>query len=77
MAWAVAEQTPATAVLRFQQDVVRIVGKVVSERDYPRLARDRGWQGFARMSQTGWTDKRPMSPHEFIERKMNELDRKK
>ena len=25
--------------------MVRIVGKVVSERDYPRLARDRGWQG--------------------------------
>jgi protein TonB len=33
------------AILRFQQDMVRIVGKVVSERDYPRLARDRGWQG--------------------------------
>ena len=33
------------AILRFQQDVVRIVGKVVSDGDYPRLARDRGWQG--------------------------------
>ena len=33
------------AIRRFQADMVRIVGKVVSERDYPRLARDRGWQG--------------------------------
>jgi TonB family protein len=33
------------ALRRFTQDVLRIVGKVNSERDYPRLARDRGWQG--------------------------------
>jgi protein TonB len=33
------------AIRRFQSDMVRIVGKVVSERDYPRLARDRNWQG--------------------------------
>jgi TonB family protein len=33
------------ALRRFQQEIVRIVGKVVSERDYPRLAKERGWQG--------------------------------
>src|SRR5262245_8636632 len=49
-----APPTPATelpeaaedAALRaFQHDWLRLVGKNVSERDYPRLARDRGWQG--------------------------------
>jgi TonB family protein len=35
------------AILRFRSEVVRIVGKVVSERDYPRLARERGWQGLS------------------------------
>jgi protein TonB len=33
------------ALRRYALEVSRIVGKVVSERDYPRLARDRGWQG--------------------------------
>jgi protein TonB len=33
------------ALRRFQQEIVRIVGKVVSERDYPRLAKERGWEG--------------------------------
>src|SRR5262249_15820258 len=33
------------AIRRFRTDMIRIVGKVVSERDYPRLARDRNWQG--------------------------------
>jgi TonB family protein len=33
------------AIRRFQSDVVRIVGKVVSERDYPPEALESGWQG--------------------------------
>jgi protein TonB len=37
------------ALRRFTQDVWRIVGKVVSERDYPRLARDRGWEGLTKV----------------------------
>ena len=31
------------AIRRFQSDVVRSLGRL--ERDYPRLARDRGWEG--------------------------------
>ncbi len=34
-----------TALRRFQQDVAGKVGKLVSEQDYPRVARDNGWQG--------------------------------
>ncbi len=30
---------------RFQQDILARIGNVVSEQDYPRDARDRGWQG--------------------------------
>ena len=30
---------------RFQQDMLARIGNVVSEQDYPRDARDRGWQG--------------------------------
>jgi protein TonB len=37
------------ALKRFTQDIWRIVGKVVSERDYPRLARDRGWEGLTKV----------------------------
>ena len=33
------------AIKRFQVDMVRAVGRMVSERDYPREARERGWQG--------------------------------
>jgi TonB family protein len=33
------------ALRRFQQDVAGKVGKFVSEQDYPRAARDNGWQG--------------------------------
>jgi len=33
------------AIRRFQSDVVRVVGKVMSERDYPAEALERGWQG--------------------------------
>jgi TonB family protein len=42
------EQTKADdypALKRFQQDIVARVGAVISEQDYPRDARDRGWQG--------------------------------
>jgi TonB family protein len=33
------------ALKHFQQDIEARVGSVVSERDYPREARERGWQG--------------------------------
>jgi protein TonB len=35
------------ALKRYAAEVSRIVGKFISERDYPRLARERGWQGSA------------------------------
>jgi len=35
----------ANALRGFSYDFHRLVGKNVSQRDYPRLARDRGWQG--------------------------------
>jgi len=41
----VPQSAEAAAVRAFQHDWHRLVGKNVSERDYPRLARDRGWQG--------------------------------
>jgi len=40
-------QDEGAALRRFQQSVVRTIGKVMSERDDPRLARHRGWQGSA------------------------------
>jgi len=33
------------ALKRFQQDIAARIGDVVSEQDYPRDARERGWQG--------------------------------
>jgi TonB family protein len=33
------------ALKRFQQDVLARIGSMVSEQDYPRDARERGWQG--------------------------------
>ena len=33
------------ALKRYAHDISRIVGKSVSERDYPRLARQKGWEG--------------------------------
>jgi serine protease Do len=33
------------ALKRFQQDMLARIGNMVSEQDYPRDARDRGWQG--------------------------------
>ena len=35
------------ALRRFAQEISRIIGESVSDRDYPRLARQRGWQGTA------------------------------
>jgi protein TonB len=32
---------------RFADEISRSLGKSVSERDYPRLARQKGWQGTA------------------------------
>jgi len=37
------------ALKRFTQDLWRTVGYAMSERDYPRLARDRGWEGLTRV----------------------------
>jgi protein TonB len=39
----------AAALRHFTQEVWRILGKVVSDRDYPRLARDRGWEGLTKV----------------------------
>jgi TonB family protein len=33
------------AIRRFQADMVRAVGRAVSQQDYPREAREHGWQG--------------------------------
>jgi len=33
------------AIQRFAMEISRMMGKGVSDRDYPRLARDRRWQG--------------------------------
>ena len=33
------------SIKRFAQDISRALGKHISEQDYPRLARERGWQG--------------------------------
>ena len=37
------------ALMRYATEVSRIVGKYTSEGDYPRLARDRGWEGLTRV----------------------------
>jgi protein TonB len=37
------------AIRRFAREISRALGKEMSEQDYPRLARDRGWQGTAEL----------------------------